>query len=89
MIRDMPPTCSKNCSKPDILQELGRSYTDLPNLLPAIEKARLAYAAKEAAARDVPDDELDEEETKTMPVSQIQYSALRSMGGIRRNSVIA
>lgn len=97
MIRDMPPTCSKNCSKPDIMQELGRSYTDLPNLLPAIEKARHALARQEAASRDVPEDNLNENEEGgengnekgVMPVSQIQYTALRSLGGIRRNSVIA
>ncbi|GFO20499.1 hypothetical protein PoB_004700400 [Plakobranchus ocellatus] len=90
MIRDTPITCSRNCSKPDLLIELGRSYSDLPSLLPAIEKARHDLARREAASRDaVPHaDHFLEEVAEPMPVSQIHYGALRSLGGIRRNSVI-
>ncbi|GFS25817.1 hypothetical protein ElyMa_001697200 [Elysia marginata] len=92
MVRDTPVSCSRNCSKPDLLLELGRSYSDLPSLLPAIEKARHDMARREAASRDaVPQEEQEdflEEVAKAMPVSQIQYGALRSLGGVRRNSVI-
>ncbi|RUS87853.1 hypothetical protein EGW08_004386 [Elysia chlorotica] len=93
MVRDSPVTCSRNCSKPDLLIELGRSYSDLPSLLPAIEKARHDMARREAASRDaVPQPQPDqflEDVVQTMPISQIQYGALRSLGGVRRNSVIA
>ena len=90
MIRDTPVTCSRNCSKPDLLIELGRSYSDLPSLLPAIEKARHDMARREAASRDADPhaDQFLEEVAKPMPVCQIQYGALRTLGGVRRNSVI-
>ena len=92
MVRDTPVTCSRNCSKPDLLIELGRSYSDLPSLLPAIEKARHDMARREAASRDaVPQPQAEqflEEIAQPMPISQIQYGALRSLGGVRRNSVI-
>ena len=76
----------------------------MSSLLPAIEKARREFAQREAAERDIPEgtpadqgqeeghdvngDGKQEGGKKPMAVSQIQYSALRSMGGIRRNSIL-
>ena len=54
LIREANPTCSRNCSKPNIMSQLGRAYINLPDLLPEIEKARQRMAEAEAAERELP-----------------------------------
>ena len=54
LIREASPSCSRNCSKPNIMAQLGRAYINLPDLLPEIEKARKRMAEEEAAERDLP-----------------------------------
>ena len=104
LIRETNPPCSRYCSQPNILAEMERTYVNLPDLLPEIEKARQRMSGEEAGAsvsqltsadrrrvgvgRFDLDDDVDGG-SKNLPIYQINYSSLRDIGGNRKNSVLS
>ncbi|KAL8618372.1 hypothetical protein ACOMHN_047444 [Nucella lapillus] len=105
LIRESVAPCSRNCNKPNIISLMERTYVNLPDLLPEIEKARKRMYGdvgettprqdKRSSAekkRQVGRFELEAEQvegSKELPIYKIDYNKLREMGGTRRNSVLA